>query len=324
MNFIDLPSRIFEKIAHSECDFVLTGGGGWVGRAILDALEKIFPNNLDKKVSVFGSGDKVITLLSGKTINSKALPNIASLPPGPKIYLHLAFLTRDRLDNISPQELIDKNGAIRDLLATQLKNTDARGLFSLSSGAVYKKNTHELETDWIANSYGMCKIEDEKLFSRLTREKNISFCMPRLFNLSGPYINKHETYALASMILSALRHRNILIRAPHEVYRSYIAVDDLISLAFASLLDEQSAGAGIFDTAGDEVLELDALAEKIKEVLNAPDIKITRGPITPAEPDRYLGEGKKLCDLARHYDIHLKKIAPQIASTVSYLQKIYQ
>ena len=52
--------------------------------------------------------------------------------------------------------------------------------------------------------------------------------MPRVFNLAGPFINKIQIYALATMIGDALAGRPIEIRASHRVLRSYLHVGDCI------------------------------------------------------------------------------------------------
>ena len=168
----------------------------------------------------------------------------------------------------------------------------------------------------------MCKIADEQQFSELMKEKSVPFVMPRLFNLSGAYINKHQTYALASMILSALNQEEIKIRATHQVIRSYVLVDDLLALTFAALLNPKSEDISIFDTAGAEVLELTGLAEKIKEVLNRPDIKISRGALEDQDVDRYLGEGDNLSKMGSSHGIDFKKIDQQIELTSKFLRRL--
>ena len=76
----------------------------------------------------------------------------------------------------------------------------------------------------------------------------------RLFNLSGPYINKHQAYALAQFILDAQAGRPVEVRAPKPVYRSFVSIRELMSLAFA-LLGQSTSGVTRFDSGG-EVLEL--------------------------------------------------------------------
>jgi nucleoside-diphosphate-sugar epimerase len=323
MNFISLPQSLREKISHSESQFVLTGGGGWVGRAILDALESIFQDRLSEKVSVYGASDKQIELLSGRIMHSQPLKDIGSLSGGPKIFLHCAFLTKDRLSDLSPSDLVEKNREISDIILKKAQYSDTKGFFSLSSGAVYKKNSYELETDWEKNSYGMCKLADEERFSIFANSKAIPFIMPRLFNLSGAYINKHETYALASMIISAKRHGVINIRAKHQVVRSYILVDDLLALVFSCLLSPRAEYKSIFDTAGYEVLELDELAKKIKDILKMPNMEILRERVMREEIDRYCGKRDDLIKIADGYGIEFNPIGPQIKDTVNYLGKLY-
>lgn len=224
----------------------------------------------------------------------------------------------------SVDEFVAGNKVISDTVAAAIEASDARGLFMPSSGAVYKKSTHVVDDDMAANPYGVMKHQDEERFLKIAKSKNIPVCIPRLFNLSGPFINKVELYALASMITSCMRGKEIVIRAPHRVYRSYIHVADLVSLGFSMLLTSQKDDVPIFDTAGTGAVELTQLAEKIRDVLGKPKTPIQRPEIVTDKDDIYVGDGSQFLRMMDRHGLTLRSINVQIHDTAAYLASLIQ
>src|SRR6185369_6164331 len=103
------------------------------------------------------------------------------------------------------------------------------------------------------------KRDDEGAFAAWAKRSGKTVAIARIFNLSGPHINKLGSYALACFILDALAGGPIAVKATHEVWRGYVAVRELMSLAFAMLL-EGRRGAALFETGG-EPLEMGEIAE---------------------------------------------------------------
>lgn len=219
-------------------------------------------------------------------------------------------------------EFIAGNKLISDSVAAAIEASDARGLFMPSSGAVYKKGTHVLDEDMQANPYGVMKHQDEERFLKIAKSKNMPVCIPRLFNLSGPFINKIELYALASMIALCMNGKEIIIRAPHRVFRSYIHVADLVSLGFSMLLTSQKDDVPIFDTAGAETVELTQLAEKIRDVMGKPKTPIQRPEIVTDKDDVYVGDGKQFLRMMDTHGLTLRSINVQIHDTAAYLASL--
>ncbi len=320
--FLRFPNAIAELVRASACEIVLTGGGGWMGQAILEMLDGALGDDLLKRVSVFGSSARDLQLRSGRTIPCLLLEHIHGLEAGPKLFFHCAFLTKDRLLGQSVDEFIAGNKVISDAVAAAIEASDARGLFMPSSGAVYKKGTHVLDDDMIANPYGVMKHQDEERFLKIAKEKNMPVCIPRLFNLSGPFINKIELYALASMITSCMGGKEIIIRAPHRVFRSYIHVADLGSLGFSMLLKSLKDDVPVFDTAGTSAVELSQLAEKIREVMGKPETPIQRPEIVTDKDDVYVGDASQFLRMMDSHGLTLRGINVQIQDTAAYLASL--
>jgi UDP-glucuronate decarboxylase len=367
---LSFPPLLAEKLRASACDFVVTGGGGWIGQAALEMLESTLGDDTAGRVAVFGSSNRDLQLRSGRALPCRELRHIGAIGAKPKLFIHCAFLTKEKTLDRSIDSFVAANQKISDLVAAAVEASDVRGLFIPSSGAVYKKSeksppplggglgggcspqatkvhacgtnpppnlprprlfaepprgeetNHILDDDLQANAYGVMKIADEKRFAALTAKKSIPFCMPRLFNLSGPFINKHESYALASMIKNVLAGQPIAIRAAHRVVRSYIHVADFLSLAMALLLDPPPGEPQVFDTAGDDVLEMGDLADHIRKALGHPGLAIERPPRIKGRDDVYVGDGEIMRHLMQIKGLRLHTMESQIRDTALYLGAI--
>jgi nucleoside-diphosphate-sugar epimerase len=323
---LSLPENLSANLRDSKADFVVTGANGWVGRCALEMLDAVLGDDITSRVTVYGTNDRVLTLRSNRRVPCRALESITELSLRPRIFIHCAFLTRDRVAGMKLEDYIAANQRITDLVATAMTSCDARGLFMPSSGAVYRKGTHEVDEDMQANPYGVLKTMDEQRFLEIAHKLDIPCCIPRLYNLAGPFINKVELYALASMIKAALAGQPITIRATHRVVRSYIHVGDLMRLAFSMLLTSKDNSAPIFDTAGDEVVELSILAERIRDALELPHLPITRatkkdGAAQPPD-DIYVGKPGEMARLTAQYGFPLRDLNTQILDTASYLMSL--
>lgn len=320
MTGFSLPSPLAEALRQTSSTLVVTGGGGWIGRNILEILDPVLGDAMDARVHAFGSKNRPLTLRSGRTIDCRSLDALENETGGEKIFFHCAFMTRDRVADTNLDEYIETNERLSSIVAKAVRHCDLRGFFMPSSGAVYRSGTHTLDTNIKANPYGLLKQKDEQKFLSLAGKAPA--CIPRVFNLSGAFINKTDTYAIASMIKAALASQPITIRAAHRVVRSYIHVLDLLSLALSMLLAPKEGDVAIFDTKGAESLELSDLAELIRAVLQKPHLPIKRPLMNPAATaDVYVGQAEPMTRLFASHGLRLHSMPQQIRDTADYLSK---
>jgi nucleoside-diphosphate-sugar epimerase len=275
---------------------VLVGAGGWLGLATLELLHRLFgPKAFADRVVAFGSNVRTLELRGGLRVAQRPLSELANLPSAPSLVLHLAFLTQEKAKVMSEEAYVAANRVISSQVLDALEVIGGAGVFVPSSGAVYKVDDPTAEASM--RLYGRLKLEDEAAFSAWADARGKRAVVARVFNLSGPYINKQSSYALACFINDALVGRPVEIKATRPVYRSYVAISELMSVVFGVLTDGR-AGSIRFDTAGDHEYEMGDIAGAVIEALGA-KVGILRPGLMQSKADRYVGEGSTYLRLRR-------------------------
>ena len=152
-------------------------------------------------------------------------------------------------------------------------------------------------------------------------QRGIRLVMPRIFNLSGAYINNHQGYAISSMILNCLNQQTVLVHADHPVWRSYYPADALMRMVI-ELIGEQPAGtAAIFDTAGTEVVEVGELAQRCVRLLTNGTVKVERPFIKPGPSDYYVGNPTEIRSIENWLGLKPVSLDEQIMETAHFLRQ---
>ena len=306
----ELEPHVADAIRTSDTRIVITGAGGWIGLATLDLLHRALGDRFAGRVYAFGSSARTLTLCDGTTIDQRPLANLPTLPPAPTILLHLAFLTKDRAEAMDEHAYCAANRAIDDQVLDALDAIGAQAIFIASSGAAASTNP-----DPAMQFYGSLKREQEQRFAGWADRNHRRAVIARLFNLSGPYINKQSSYALSAFIRDALAGGPIQIRAAQPVVRSYVAIRELMSLVIALLFD---GGDDItrLDSGG-APMEMQAIAQAVADQLG--QVAIARPPLDHGATDRYTGDGAAYAALLARHGIAPVPFAAQVGETVDYL-----
>jgi len=313
-----LPDHVRAALLRSERRIVIVGGRGWIGRTLLDLLDEALEGDaLLERLVVFGSGDASITLASGRVVEQKALSGLRDLPARPTMLFHLAFLTKDKVAGMAGADYVAANRALSQQVIDALDPLGVDRVFVASSGAAAFAQDASAAHD--LRLYGALKQQDEDRFAAwaMADEAHRRAIVTRIYAVSGPHINKHETYALANFILSALKGETVEVRASIPVYRGYVAVRDLLSLLIA--LMESPAGAPVqrFSTGG-EVLELGDLARRVSTLLPC---SVIRRPITGEGENRYIGDDAAWTALMAAQGIEGLALDDQIRETARFLAR---
>jgi nucleoside-diphosphate-sugar epimerase len=198
-----------------------------------------------------------------------------------------------------------------------LDRIGAEGVFVPSSGAVYMADDPGAQASM--RLYGRLKLDDEAAFAAWADARSKRTVIARVFNISGPYMNKQSSYALACFINDALAGRPIEIKATRPVYRSYVAISELMSVVFGVLMDGKPGSIG-FDTAGDYEYEMSDIAGAVIEALAA-EVGTLRPVVTPSNPDRYVGDGANYRRLRRQTLAEPISFALQIGDVAAFISE---
>ncbi|MCI4590449.1 NAD-dependent epimerase/dehydratase family protein [Sphingobium sp. BYY-5] len=301
-------------IVRGDQHIAIAGAGGWIGLATLDLLEQALGDALAERISCYGSTERSLTLRSGRQVQQRPLSQIATLNATRIWLLHFAFLNKDRAEAMSEDAYRTVNDTISATVLNAVSTLPVEAAFVASSGAASKV------TDPFASPamrlYGQMKLDDEARFADWAEGHGRRAVISRIFNITGPYINKHQAYAIANFIMDALADRPIAVRAPREVFRAYVAIRELMSLGFA-LMADRSAPVIRFDSGG-EAMELGRVAQNVAQVLNGGSVN--RTAITDAQPDRYVGDDRVYTALRHAHGVEAVPLSRQILETADYMR----
>jgi nucleoside-diphosphate-sugar epimerase len=304
------------RLAAGQDRIVITGAGGWLGLATLEMMAALLGEAFAERVVCFGGRPRLLSLRSGVEAVQHSLDDIADLPPAPSLVLHLAFITQGPQMTLSAADYVTANSAISQRVLTALKPIGTKAVFQASSGAAALADPAGGAQS--KQLYGWLKTQDEAAFAEWAEAEGRGALIGRVFNLSGPYINRRSTYALASFIGDALAGRPIEVRAAAPVWRSYVAIAELMSVVLA-WLSGRAEGVQRFESAGAETLEAGEIARRVAAVL-APGAEVHRPRLDPEAPaDRYVGDGQAYDALRRAAGVEPQTFDEQIRKTARYM-----
>jgi nucleoside-diphosphate-sugar epimerase len=304
------------RLAESETRLAVTGASGWLGLATLEMLRVVMGESFGRRVTCFGGRARRLSLRGGASVDQAPLAELADLTPAPSIVLHLGFLTQGPQMTLGAEEYVAANEAIRRVVIEALDHLGTEAVFLASSGATYLADRRGGPLS--KELYGWLKLQDEVAFGRWGRARGKTVATARIFNLTGPYINRRTTYAIACFIADALAGRPIRIQAARPVFRSYTSIAELMSTAL-SVLTEAPREPFNFDTTGEATLEMGEIAQAVATALGS-----TQGVVRPsfdpnAEPDNYAGEGPAYAELSRRFGVARTLLPEQIQDTACFM-----
>lgn len=305
-----------ERLAAGTERLVVTGAGGWLGLATLEMLSTLLGEAFADRVVCFGGRPRRLALRGGVQAEQHALEDIADLPPAPSLVLHLSFITQGPAMPLSAADYVSANRALSQQVRDALRPIGAKAVFQASSGAAALADPAGGPQS--KGLYGWLKCEDEAAFAGWAEAEGRGALIGRVFNLSGPYMNRRSTYALASFIGDALAGRPIEVRASAPVWRSYVAIAELMSVVLAWLTGP-AEGVARFESAGAETLEAGEIARRVAAVLS-PGLEVRRTRFDPEAPaDRYVGEAAAYDALRRAAEVRQIAFEEQIRTTARYM-----
>ena len=309
-------SAILER---SEDRLIVTGASGWLGMATLEFLfDALGEEAARRRIVCFGSAPRTLDLRNHRRVDQKALSELGDLATEPSTLFHFAFLTKDRAQSMDEAAYRAANNAISAQILSQIDRIGVDRVLLASSGAAYAGADDQSIAPEM-RLYGEMKRSDELRFAEWAEGAGRRLAIARIFNVTGPYINKHQAYAFASFLLDGLAGRPIEVRASHCVVRGYVAIREVMALALALLHESQAPGVIRFDTGG-EPMELGRVADFVADQF--PSSHVVRAPIGSAVSDSYHGDFEAYARLLSTHGIASVSMKEQVRETMDYLKLI--
>jgi nucleoside-diphosphate-sugar epimerase len=216
----------------------------------------------------------------------------------PTLAVHLAYLTKDRLEAVGLDEYLSVNTHLSESAMGFYDIPSVRGIVVASSGAAIR---HPFEP------YGRLKAHDEAAFTGAGARHGIPTVIARAWSLSGRFCTKPERFLLYDLIAQALGpNPDISISASHEVFRKYVDASEYLSVCLAGV----AAGwSGTVDSTG-VLVEAGQLADAIQATLGMH--KPTWRPPLQGKPDHYYSDSTILDEAALRLGIQLTDLTGQI------------
>jgi nucleoside-diphosphate-sugar epimerase len=256
--------------------------------------------------------DVVAFASRARTVDGIELRPIEELPDTPHdVLLHYAYATREHAERMGVDAYVATNVTLTETVLEALRRRQPRALFYASSGAVYGAGS------LAENPYAVLKRHDELTLRQAMRDLGGRSVVARVFNVAGPWMHDAKGFAMASLIAQVQAGGPVEVRARHRVRRSFADVEDLAALAVA--LTEDGPEDAVFDSAGDIVVEVGDLAERVARVLGRPDVEILRTLDPDAPADDYVGDGTRMRELAGQAGVPLRSLDEQIRRTAEWM-----
>ena len=294
----------------SDRKFVLTGPSGWIGQAVLSHLCATL-GTLSGRVTAFASSERSMTLADGQAIHVRALDTLCPDDVDGAHVIHLAYLTKEKADALGERRFTDTNISIDDYVLAAMRDATPLSLFVASSGAA------ALAAGGVdLHPYGLTKLRQEVRFLEWAEARAVPTIAGRIYNLSGPFINKVHSYAVSNFILQARTQRRIKIEAKSPVFRSFLHVENLCELVINAAITGLGR-PGAVDLCGAEVLEMQDLAELISSICD--DVPIEREMEKFADVSTYLGSFPETKSLTMEAGVKLHGIRQQALDTLRWI-----
>ena len=289
-----------------QCDqIVIYGARGWMGRSALDFITSLAPIETKKKVLLIGSKESKIESneISFEVFNqSEGYSAIRENA----IFFNAAFLRREYLKKISPNEYLERNEQISNFARESIKEKKLFSFINLSSGAA-----RDLDQDDGSKSfdeYSKLKKGLEIEYELLCKKNNTPMVNCRIFSLSGRYLNEFENLALSSFIKQALVNNLIEVRSP-LTKRTYLDAIDLAGI----LLTASTLGKDLSFDSGGKLVTMHELAQVVAATSGTASCEIFDSAEAPID---YFGDYEKFNSLASDLGHELIDIREQVLETL--------
>lgn len=283
----------------------ISGATGWLG---LETIEKVLHFQELGDLTLYSSNGRDISRSTGS--NLETISFITAVPPESLDgFVHLAFLTRDKISSVGYSEYVSKNISLISKACSIIESSKPKWVVLVSSGAIFDKNTGDLETDSFRNPYGFCKRIEENLIFDSARKVGANVVIGRLWGATGAFMPPNPAYAISDFIRGANSERKIKIKSGGLVFRRYVDAGEFMD----TLIRAAISGQNTIVNSGGPKIEIGELATLVSNEFAG--VEISR-PDAQEGVDDYFPSGDEFESLALKVGVKLSDLPTQVSRTV--------
>ena len=190
---------------------LILGASGWFGRTALALLE-----GHPQEVLLVGSRERTI-FVRGNSHRVDVWTDSILKNFRPQVVLDFAFLTKNHQRRLGDEQFAKANRGISERLVTIASHPSVEKLLTVSSGAAI--GVMGSKGDVPSDLYGWQKALNEQSLRAVSEQLGKEIVIARAWSVSGGFVREPQNYALSDFVLQGLRQAEILVEAPHLVYR---------------------------------------------------------------------------------------------------------
>jgi nucleoside-diphosphate-sugar epimerase len=294
-------------------EIFVSGASGWLGKELISLInQKRLIDLSTNDLRLFSSNGRSIKLINSKEYltSSFEVNQFEIEPKNLEGYIHLAFLTRDKLKTLNFNDFIRINLELISKACQIIERNKPKWVVVVSSGAILDRESGEIESDVEKNPYGFCKRIEELLLADAAKRVGANIVIGRLWGASGEQMPPNLEYALSDFIESARLKNEIQIKSGGEVFRRYVDAGEFMEVLVKLAISGESR---LLDSGG-VVIEIGELSQLVAG--HFPGTSVSRSK-SLTDVDDYYPKEQDFNDLAKELGIQLRTIKEQVARTVN-------
>lgn len=293
-----------DLLALKHSHIFLTGGTGYIGRWLLEAL--CYANtalSLDLKLTVLSRVPDLFRSqyphLSDRSVVNFIEGDIRTFQFPAGVFTHAIHAATDVITTNPALETFDVIVTGTKRLLEFCREKRVQHVLLLSSGAVYGPIPATIDLvgeDYfgaprgsdLGAAYGIGKLAAEWLGTVYSADGLMACKAARVFAQIGPYLALNKQFAAGNFLLHAIKQEPFLINGDGTALRSYLYGTDLV-VWLLRILVQGEAGRS-YNVGSSDAISIHELAKLTAEVAGivAPTIQIKGNPLFGKPPERYV------------------------------------
>lgn len=289
---------------------IISGATGWLGQEVLALLETEDPSHPTYEVIPISSKERILDRPSGQKMITQTYENL-KLYENVEGFINLAFLTREKVTDLGYENYVLRNLELISNACQVIEKSKPKWVVLVSSGAIFKNKSDQLETSLRDNPYGFLKRVEELLIADAVARIGANVVIGRLWGASGRYMPINRAYALSDFLCQALNGGPIQVRSGQKVFRRFCDAGEFMSVLIGLARKGQSCTLN----SGGPLIEIGDLAAVIANHFRGVSVHRTVAISEPA--DEYYPRNNEFEEKAKEMNIDLTLISHQIERTLT-------